>query len=57
VYTASPVIPTTITQAVIDITLRGLEQTNELGYFRRVGGRHGFDVTTRWSTLENIKNT
>jgi hypothetical protein len=29
-------IPTTITQAVIDITLRGLEQTNELGYFRRV---------------------
>ncbi|EPE7488410.1 hypothetical protein QL185_04595 [Cronobacter malonaticus] len=51
-------IPTTVTQTIIDNTLRGLEQTNELAYFRRVGGRHGFDVTTRWaSTLDNIKKT
>ncbi|CQH45371.1 hypothetical protein ACQ26G_002416 [Yersinia enterocolitica] len=51
-------LPTTISASAIDNVLKGLEQTNELAYFRRVGGRHGFVVTTRWgSTLENLKNT
>ncbi|HFF1655726.1 TPA: hypothetical protein ACGBIO_003466 [Providencia rettgeri] len=46
-------VPTTV-----DTILKGLEQTNELAYFRRVGGRHGFNVTTRWSsTIDNIQKT
>ncbi|MGP2978006.1 hypothetical protein ACTVLL_12750 [Serratia nevei] len=56
------VLNTPVTAAVptteIDNLLKGLEQTTELAYFRRVGGRHGFDVTTRWaSTLENLRKT
>jgi hypothetical protein len=42
----------------VDNLLKALEQTTELAYFRRVGGRHGFDVTTRWSsTLDNLSKT
>ncbi|MEK6491413.1 hypothetical protein WNJ68_27595 [Klebsiella grimontii] len=51
-------IPTTTPQATIDLVFKGLEQTNELAYFRRVAGRHGFEVKTRWlSTFESIQKT
>lgn len=51
-------IPTAISQTSINNVLKGLEQTNELAYFRRVGGRHGFEVTTRWaSTLDSVNKT
>ncbi|MBU9847141.1 hypothetical protein [Rahnella ecdela] len=46
-----------ISITALDNVLKGLEQTTELAYLRRVAGRHGFDVTTRWnSTVDNIKN-
>jgi hypothetical protein len=33
-------IPTAVSQATIEQWLKGLEQTTELAFFRRVGGRH-----------------
>ncbi|EFD5316983.1 TPA: hypothetical protein ROA69_004635 [Escherichia coli] len=51
-------IPTAVSQATIEKWLKGLEQTTELAFFRRVGGRHGFNVTSRWaSTLDNLNKT
>jgi hypothetical protein len=50
-------IPTAVSQATIEQWLKGLEQTTELAFFRRVGGRHGFNVTSRWGTLDNLNKT
>ncbi|WP_437891560.1 hypothetical protein [Phytobacter sp. V91] len=53
------VLPQNSIQAIEkELILLGLMQTEQLGYFSLVGGRHGFVATSRWNTtIESIRNT